>query len=225
MRKKRKQSENKLLSISSHRNGVGGAPFYVALFESPWVDWSDWPVKPKGPNKDIFQVIYFPSQDEEGEEVWNGENIAVTNVALTSQGLIGFYNNSWRGADNWGEDMRDAVREYRKASDRAIFYKQQVSKDKAKFQKQSRRRYRQMSKLQGRVQIKNRNVVITGTVRGMTRAQLKEALKDLGAVLQDTVTKETDVVIKAQKPGKSKIDKAKEYGIPIVLFQTVSHRF
>ena len=68
MRKKRKQSENKLLSISSHRNAVGGAPFYVALFESPWLDWSDWSVKPKGPNKHIFQVIYFPSQDEEGEE-------------------------------------------------------------------------------------------------------------------------------------------------------------
>ena len=84
---------------------------------------------------------------------------------------------------------------------------------------------RQTDKLQGRIQLKNKNVIITGTVPGKTRSQLASILKKIGATLQSNVTKSTDVVIKGRKPSKTKLDKAKKYGTPIVLFQTVSHRF
>lgn len=166
-RKQKPQPKNKLLSISHHRNGIGGAGFYVALFESPWVDWSDWPVVPKGPNKNVFQVIYFPSYEDEDQEIpAHYENIAVTNVALTSQGHISFFNNSWRGVDAWGEDMLDAVDKLEKQIGREFFRNQKLPQSQTQLQKQMKKRMRQTDKLQGRVQLKNKNVVITGTVPG-----------------------------------------------------------
>lgn len=92
-------------------------------------------------------------------------------------------------------------------------------------EKPQRNKKQQKQQTHQQIVLKGKNIVVTGTIEGMTRDQVAKKIKDLGGTIQSGVTKETDVVIKAQKPGKAKLQKAKQYGIPIVLFQTVSHRF
>ena len=60
-----------------------------------------------------------------------------------------------------------------------------------------------------------KNVVITGSIEGFTRTSAKEAAERLGATVQSSVSKNTDILIVGDKAG-SKLKKAKDLGIDIM---------
>jgi len=57
-------------------------------------------------------------------------------------------------------------------------------------------------------------IVLTGTLRGLSRQAAKEKLEALGAKVSANVTKNTDIVIVGENPG-SKLERAMELGIPL----------
>ncbi|TMK23371.1 MAG: NAD-dependent DNA ligase LigA [Actinobacteria bacterium] len=57
-----------------------------------------------------------------------------------------------------------------------------------------------------------KTVVITGGFSSMTREEAREALKEAGAKVTDTVSKKTDLVVVGDNPG-SKLDKAASLGV------------
>lgn len=62
---------------------------------------------------------------------------------------------------------------------------------------------------------KRKKIVITGTLNKYKRNQLKDILTKLGARVQSSVSKNTDILICGQKPG-SKLKKAQGLGIEII---------
>ena len=60
-----------------------------------------------------------------------------------------------------------------------------------------------------------KNVVITGSIEGFTRTSAKETAERLGATVQSSVSKNTDILIVGEKAG-SKLKKAEELGIEIM---------
>jgi hypothetical protein len=81
-------------SIAYHRNGIGGAPFHVIVF-----DWQDDKTTESG--KDFMAVVF--------EEKWHA---AMFDIVKLSDGDIEFGSNSWRG-DNYEPQLRAAIRDYR----------------------------------------------------------------------------------------------------------------
>jgi len=57
-----------------------------------------------------------------------------------------------------------------------------------------------------------KTVVVTGTLAGLSRHDLQEKLRELGASVTDTVSKNTDILIVGENPG-SKLDKARALGV------------
>src|SRR5690242_19349612 len=92
----------KVRAIDYHRNGVGGAPFYVAIFdEDKNADLSDQGRK--------VGIVF--------EEPWH---TAVLDIAKLAQGDIRLSSNSWRG-DAYEPHLRKAIRRYQKAAEKAVF--------------------------------------------------------------------------------------------------------
>ena len=60
-----------------------------------------------------------------------------------------------------------------------------------------------------------KNVVITGSIEGFTRTSAKETAERLGATVQSSVSKTTDILIVGEKAG-GKLKKAEELGIEIM---------
>lgn len=60
-----------------------------------------------------------------------------------------------------------------------------------------------------------KTVVVTGSLKGYSRNEIKEKLESLGAKVSGSVSKKTDYVIVGEEAG-SKYDKAKELNIPIL---------
>lgn len=60
-----------------------------------------------------------------------------------------------------------------------------------------------------------KNVVVTGTIEGVTRNDISNWLVSLGAVVQGSVTSKTDILIAGEKAG-SKLKKATELGIKVI---------
>jgi hypothetical protein len=76
-----------ITDIAYHRNGIGGAPFYVVLFED----------------------IGAESSRKVGIVFTQALNCAVLDVAKLAAGDIAFGSNSWRG-DQYEACLREAVR-------------------------------------------------------------------------------------------------------------------
>lgn len=97
-----------VVQASYHRNGVGGAGFYVALIDT----LHQGEEQPRR-----FLLTWFPSYDDEGEPsegyqehvaVVAVDQVALGNVAMhpvtdpvTKEPVEGTGGNAWRGADNW----------------------------------------------------------------------------------------------------------------------------
>jgi len=62
-------------------------------------------------------------------------------------------------------------------------------------------------------EVTGKTVVITGGFESMSRDEAREALKEAGAKVTDSVSKKTDLVVVGENPG-SKFDKAVSLGIP-----------
>ena len=58
--------------------------------------------------------------------------------------------------------------------------------------------------------------IVTGTLASMGREEAEDKLRELGATVTSTVTKNTTALIVGEKPGKSKLDKAAKLGVKII---------
>lgn len=61
-----------------------------------------------------------------------------------------------------------------------------------------------------------RKVVVTGTVPGRSRDEAVAAIKARGGASPGSVSRRTDVVVVGAEPGASKVDKARELGVPVL---------
>ncbi len=65
--------------------------------------------------------------------------------------------------------------------------------------------------------LKGLNIVVTGTISGYTRAGIENYIRQHGGNPQSSVTKKTNLVVKADfKPGNKKLDDAAKYGIKVI---------
>ena len=62
----------------------------------------------------------------------------------------------------------------------------------------------------------NKTLVVTGTLEGYSREEIKEKLEQLGANIAGTVSKKTDYVLVGAEPG-SKYDKAVSLGVKVII--------
>jgi len=76
----------KIIHFAHHRNGIGGAPFAVVLFED------------QGPEASRKVAVLFDDQ----------HHCAVLDVAKLAASDIAFGSNSWRG-DNYEQALRQAI--------------------------------------------------------------------------------------------------------------------
>lgn len=60
------------------------------------------------------------------------------------------------------------------------------------------------------------NIVVTGTISGYTRYEIEQLITEHGGNFQKSVTKKTDLVVRAYNPGTQKLAKAVEYGIKVI---------
>ena len=58
--------------------------------------------------------------------------------------------------------------------------------------------------------------IISGTIAGFGREEAEERLRARGATITKSVTKATTALIVGEKPGKSKLDKAQQLGVPVL---------
>ncbi len=61
-----------------------------------------------------------------------------------------------------------------------------------------------------------KSYIVTGTLASMGREEAEDKLRELGATVTSSVTKNTTALIVGEKPGKSKTEKAKKLGIETI---------
>lgn len=61
-----------------------------------------------------------------------------------------------------------------------------------------------------------KSYIISGTLEGYDREEAEDLLRNLGATVTSSVTKNTTALILGEKPGKSKTEKAEKLGIPTI---------
>ena len=66
------------------------------------------------------------------------------------------------------------------------------------------------NKLQGK------KFVVSGTFQNFSRDELKKSIEENGGKVVSSVSKNTDYLLAGEKPGPSKVEKAKKLGIPII---------
>ncbi|MBO7699359.1 NAD-dependent DNA ligase LigA [Candidatus Saccharibacteria bacterium] len=65
----------------------------------------------------------------------------------------------------------------------------------------------------------DKSYIISGTLDGFGREEAEDLLRDKGATVTSSVTKNTTALILGEKPGKSKLEKAEKLGIPTLGLQ------
>jgi hypothetical protein len=115
------ESRIHLVAVDHHRNGVGGMGFFTALFTDD-----------EQPGR-TFLGIAFPYWDEQAQEYreWNGQ-VAVLDVEQAAAGNIFMWgqkdeqgneqpgDNAWRGADYYGQTMKDAAALWRRRIEKSL---------------------------------------------------------------------------------------------------------
>ncbi|MBR5939069.1 NAD-dependent DNA ligase LigA [Candidatus Saccharibacteria bacterium] len=66
----------------------------------------------------------------------------------------------------------------------------------------------------GELKLSGKSYIISGTLESMGREEAESKLRELGATVTSSVTKNTTALILGEKPGKSKVDKAERLNIP-----------
>lgn len=64
--------------------------------------------------------------------------------------------------------------------------------------------------------LSGKSYIISGTLTDYGREEAEDLLRNLGATITSSVTKNTTALITGEKPGKGKTDKAEKLGIPII---------
>ena len=67
--------------------------------------------------------------------------------------------------------------------------------------------------------LSGKTIVITGTLRNYTRDEAEQLIRQNGGIAANTVTKKTDFLVVASKPGDTKINRAKQLGTRILTEQ------
>lgn len=62
--------------------------------------------------------------------------------------------------------------------------------------------------------LNGKSYIVTGTLSSMGREEAEDALREMGATVTSSVTRNTTALIVGEKPGKSKLEKADKLGIP-----------
>ncbi len=75
--------------------------------------------------------------------------------------------------------------------------------------------HHEIVEVQGESIFTNKTIVITGTIEGLTRNEIKERVQIMGGTVTGSVSKKTDFVIVGAEAG-SKLKKAQELDIPII---------
>ncbi|MBR2839719.1 NAD-dependent DNA ligase LigA [Candidatus Saccharibacteria bacterium] len=73
-----------------------------------------------------------------------------------------------------------------------------------------------MEEAAGKLPLDGRSYIVSGTLESMGREEAETKLRELGATVTSSVTKNTTALIVGKKPGKSKLEKASKFGIPVV---------
>jgi DNA ligase (NAD+) len=63
--------------------------------------------------------------------------------------------------------------------------------------------------------LRGKSIVFTGTLETMTRSEAQEKARQAGADVNDSVSKNTDIVVVGENAG-SKAEKAKKFGVKIL---------
>ncbi|MCR9222894.1 MAG: BRCT domain-containing protein [Hyphomonas sp.] len=64
--------------------------------------------------------------------------------------------------------------------------------------------------------LKGKYICFTGAVEGFTRADLEQMATEYGFTFMNSVTRATNLVVKGERPGKTKLDKAFNNGVRII---------
>lgn len=73
---------------------------------------------------------------------------------------------------------------------------------------------RVQSETNDKLPLADKSYIVTGTLEAMGREEAEDKLRELGATVTSSVTKNTTALIVGEKPGKSKLEKAAKFGIP-----------
>ena len=73
-----------------------------------------------------------------------------------------------------------------------------------------------LAEAEGELPLTGKSYIVTGTLASMGREEAEDKLRQLGATVTSTVTKNTTALIVGEKPGKSKLEKAAKLGIPVI---------
>lgn len=95
-------AEVTILRQKSHRNGIGGVPFVVSLFDVAWAS---------GETQHMVGVSFMTERCTEGGELRRAfvDHTAVLEIGMLADGLIGMDEGAaWRGSDLYGEPLADA---------------------------------------------------------------------------------------------------------------------
>ena len=68
----------------------------------------------------------------------------------------------------------------------------------------------------GELPLVGKSYIVTGTLKSMGREEAEDRLRQLGATVTSSVTKNTTALIVGEKPGKSKMEKAAKLGTPVM---------
>jgi DNA ligase (NAD+) len=71
--------------------------------------------------------------------------------------------------------------------------------------------------------LKGKYICFTGKLDDFTRADLEEMAEEYGFTFMNSVTKSTDILVKGEKPGKTKVDKAFNQGVRIISAEDFLH--
>ena len=74
---------------------------------------------------------------------------------------------------------------------------------------------RDYEKIEADSKISGKRIVITGTLRGMSRAEAKVRIESLGAKVVSSISKKTDFIITGVKPTISKVEQANKLSINV----------
>lgn len=69
--------------------------------------------------------------------------------------------------------------------------------------------------------LRNKRVCITGSL-DRVRHEVERDLRAMGAIPVDSVNSRTDVLLVGEKPGNTKMQAARRYGIPVIRAQDVN---
>ena len=119
---------HEIITAAYHRNGVGGAGFYVAIVRTDGLD---------DHSGEQFLCIDFTGDRNDSDSAgYDPGMFAVLNLGMLCNGNIGMSpirnpdtgvviegtgGNAWRGADRWGHDLHVPIRDWvRRSGEQAM---------------------------------------------------------------------------------------------------------